>query len=127
MTDVFNAIYTHYSGTQLASILTELYNTLGPEKPTYPYGVYSLISNVPDWTFTEETEELLLQFNLFSRTSDSAQICNVFEQLKTAFDFAEFVMDSFELISITRVNAILLKEEKVWQYNVTYRLLIGKK
>lgn len=129
MTDLFAAIITYYSTDPLeplASLLTGLYNTLAPQEAVFPYGVFSLISDVADWTFSENFENCLLQFNLFSGKSDPVEICALFELLKTAFDFLELDIANHETISMIRENAILTRLEDVWQYNVTYRVILGK-
>lgn len=126
MTDLFNALYTRYLAASLSGSLSALHNTIAPEKAVFPYGVFSLISNVPDWTFTENTENCLVQFNLFSDTVDATQICALFELLKTAFDFLDLTIANYETVSMIRENAILTRVENVWQYNVLYRVLLGK-
>lgn len=126
MTDLFVAIYTRYLDTALASSLTALHNTLAPEDAVFPYGVFSLISDVPDWTFSENLENCLVQFNLFSNTVDATEICALFTLLKTAFDFFDLTIANYETVSLTRANSILTRVERVWQYNVTYRILLGK-
>ena len=126
MTDLFAAIMVRYADVSLASSLTGLWNTEAPQNVVFPYGVFALISDVPDWTFGEDIENCLLQFNLFSNESDPIQICVLFELLKTAFDFHGLTIDNYETISMVRENAILIRIEKVWQYNVNYRLLLGK-
>jgi len=127
MTDLFAAIMIRYAAVPLASSLTGgLWSTLAPQDTAFPYGVFSLISDVPEWTFGENLENILLQFNLFSNTSDPVQVCALFTLLKTAFDFLDLSIDNYETVSLIRENAILTKVEDIWQYNVTYRILLGK-
>lgn len=126
MIDLFYAIYIKYQGSPLASELTGFYNTQADKNAVYPYGVFQLISAVPDWTFTEEMENCLVQINLFSDTVDAEEICSLYKTLKTAFDFSDLDIVNYEMISIVRENSILTRVEKVWQYNVTYRILLGK-
>lgn len=127
MTDLFAAIMVRYAAVPLKDSLTGgLWNTEAPQETAFPYGVFALISDVPDWTFSENLENILLQFNLFSDTSDPVEICALFELLKTAFDFHELTIANYETVSMIRENAILTRVEDVWQYNVTYRIILGK-
>lgn len=126
MTDLFNALYTAYEASGLASPLSAFHNTLAPEDAVFPYGVFSLISNVPDWTFTENLENCLIQINLFSNTVKATEVCALFTLLKTTFDFLDLTIANYETISMIRENAILTKVEDVWQYNILYRVLLGK-
>ncbi len=127
MTDLFNAIYTHYLTTDLAGSLTGFHNTLAPEKAIFPYGVFQIIDDDPNWTYSEDTETIILQINLFSKTVNSAEVCTLFELLKTAFDKKDITISNYVWISCVRLpGTILTKVEKVWQYNVSYEIEIGK-
>ena len=109
MTDLFAAIMIRYAdeAVLLSDSLTALYNTLAPQDAVFPYGVFSLISDVPEWTFSENLENILLQFNIFSDTSDPVEICALYELLKTAFDFFDLPIANYETVSMIRENAIL--------------------
>jgi len=128
MKTLFQAIYARYLATGLrASALTDLYHNTAPPGVVFPYGVFTLISNVADWTFTEDFEDCLVQFSLFSSVmSDSTQVCDLFELLKTAFDKFDLVVADYTIISLTREMANLFKEEDVWHYAVTYRIYLQK-
>jgi len=126
MINLFTAIMVRYAEVGLSGSLTGLWNTQAPQDAEFPYGVFSLISDVPDWTFGENLENCLLQFNLFSDTSDPAEICTLYAMLKTAFDFHELDVDNHEIIYMIRENAILTRIENVWQYNILYRILLGE-
>lgn len=126
MTDLFVAIMTRYDAVALSSSLTGLWNTEAPQDAVFPYGVFQLISNVPEWQFEEDFENILLQFNLFSKTSSPVQICALYTLLKTAFDFFDLTIANYETVSLIRENAILTRIENVWQYNVTYRIVMQK-
>ena len=101
-----------------------LHNTEAPGEAVFPYGVMALVSNVPDWTFGENFEDCLIQFNLFSENSLCTEIGLTYEALKTAFDFFDLVITGYETVSMVREVANLLKIEGVWQYNVSYRIVV---
>lgn len=126
MKTLFQAIYARYEATALgSSVLTDLYNTKAPDDAVFPYGVFTLVSNVQDFTFTEKFEDCLMQFSLFSDIkSDSTQVCDLFELLKTVFDFLDLEISGYTTVSIVRGIANLIKEEKIWHYAVTYRIIL---
>lgn len=133
MDDLFAAIITHYTTDPLAaSDLTDLYNTQAPQDAVFPYVVFALISDVPEWTFSEDFENCLIQFNIFSDKSNPVEICALYELLKgdvalgTGFDFLDLPVTDYEIVSLIRENAILTRLESVWQYNVTYRMEMQK-
>lgn len=126
MQTVFEAIYTRFVN-QGKFGLTELYNTEAPPEAIFPYGVFSLPDNVPgEGEFEVDTEDCLIQFNLFSKETLATEVCEAFEALKAAFDQHDLQVNGYEPISLTREPANVIRIEKVWQYNVTYRLLIQK-
>jgi len=128
MNKLFEAIYSHYSSDPLASSLTGMYNTEAPQEAELPYAVFALISDVPEWTFSENFENCLLQFNIFSDESSPAEICALYELLKgdvdigTGFDFLDLSITDYEVVSLIRENAILTRLEGIWQYSITYRM-----
>jgi len=130
MNDLFAAVITHYDADPLAESLTGMYNTEAPQEAVFPYGVFSLVSDVPDWTFSENFENCLLQFNIFSDKISPVEICALYDLLKgdvgvgTGFDFLDLPITDYEAISLIRENAILLRVEQIWQYTVTYRILL---
>ena len=121
---LFDAIYNRFAATALAAKITDLYNTMADDEAVMPYGTMSLISDVPDWTFTENFEECLIQFSLFSATSTCEEILEAIAALKSAYDFFDLVVVGFSTVSLERGLGNLTKVEKKWQYIVTYRIEI---
>ena len=126
MNTLFTAIYEKYLASGLpAAGMTGLYNTRAPADAAFPYGVFSLQDNKPEWTFTENFENCLIQFNLFSNIKKSpSEICTLFELLKTTFDFVDLTFDGYTSISLVREIATLVNIENVWDFMVQYRFLI---
>lgn len=125
MKTLFRAIYSRWTSKGKIG-LTELYDTEAPAGAVFPYGVFSMPSDVADWTFSENFENCLIQFNIFSKTSDSAEIDNCFELLKSAFDFYDLTVSGYGTVSLGRGVTIRFKEEGVWQYNVLYKIILQK-
>jgi len=130
MKDLFRAVYDHYTGDPLSDSLTAMYNTEAPYDAEFPYAIFSLVSNTQDFTFTEDFENCLVQIDLFSDKSSPEEICNLYELLKgdptigEGFDFLELSIENYETVSLVRENATLIRLEGIWQYTVTYRVLL---
>ena len=120
MNAALDAIYARWTATMGA---TPLYIVEADEGAAFPYAVASIVSDTPDGTFTEDYEDCLFQFNLFSTTSNTTQVGDIFESLKAAFDKHDLNIVGCTTISLKRVNSFLIKLEGVWQINVTYRLV----
>jgi len=132
MLELFEAIYNHYLADPLADNLKGLYHTEAPQEAEFPYAVFSLVSNTQEFTFSENFENCLIQFNIYSRESSPKEICDLYELLKgntvagTGFDFLDLSIDDYRAVSLLRENAILTHIEGVWQYSVTYRAVLEK-
>lgn len=123
---LFDSIYTLYQSDDLSNGLSDLYNTQAPPDAVFPYGVFTLVSDVQEFTFTEEGENCLVQFSLFDDESSSVRVCDLFELLKTMLDFVDLTITGYTIISTTREVANLIKVEDVWQYVTTYRIVFEK-
>ncbi len=134
MFELYTAIYDHFKADPLftsAVHLTDLYDTEAPADAVFPYGTVAIISDIPDFTFTEDFEDCLVQFNLFSKKTSAEELGILFNLLKgdaevgEGFDYHDLTfIDNFQPVSLVRVNAGRIKVEKVWQYNVLYRCVL---
>ena len=134
MVDLFVALGVWFDADPISGLVTKLYNTEADDKTAFPYITMSLPSVASDWTFTEEFENILVQFNIFSDDPSPAEVCAIFEALKgdkdavpqTGLDFRDLSINNFGSVSMTRGPATLLRENRIWQYNVVYELVLEK-
>ena len=123
---LFEAVWNRFKAMPVASELTELYNTEASAGAVFPYGVFSTNIVPGEGEFEVDWEDCLIMFVLFSKETLATEICEAFEALKTAFDKHDLTVVGYEPISLERGSANMIRVEKVWQYNVTYSLLIQK-
>jgi len=121
---LFTAIYNRYSASSLSASLSDMYHTRAPADAVFPYAVLSLISQRPDWTFTENYENCLIQFSLFNKESSFSAVGDEVDLLKGLYDFFDLLVTYFSTISFVRETVHMLRIESVWQYIVTYRILL---
>lgn len=121
--NLFNA-----GGDFKTNLSARLYLKLAPENATYPYAVYDMVTNVHDWMFTDdpETEEYLIQFDIVSDTSSSTEALNLFENLKTMFDWCSLTITGYTFLYMRRESSHLLQVDEKWQHSTTYRVLVHK-
>jgi len=122
---LFEAIYARWLSEGKLG-LTQLYNTEADNDAVFPYGVFTTNITPDDPGFGEEGENCLIMFVLYSKETLSTEVCQAFEAFKAAFDKHDLAVDGYEPISLTREPANMIRIEKVWQYSVTYSLLIQK-
>ena len=131
MLNLSTAIYGKLSGSLLsAHISNRLFKGRAPEGSNFPYAVYLIVSNSPEKTFTEDFERTLIQFSLFSITSGSTEIENMYTDLKTLYDECSMSVTGW-FYWMKRLNAILIVEDhttpsgtiQVWAYHVDYEVM----
>jgi len=83
-------LYNRASGAAgvafMASIGSRFYDTEAPQRATFPYVVYLIVSQVKDWQFVERFEDVLLQFSIFSTASSSLEADDIYTLLVALFD-----------------------------------------
>jgi hypothetical protein len=116
-----------------------LFKDRAPEGVEYPYVIFILVSNVPEKTFTEDYENVLIQFSLFSMASSSSEVEDMFTYLEDLYDEKGMTIPAVApdvastLVWMKRQQAILSTEEhttpdgtiEVWHYAVEYEVKIS--
>ena len=134
MKDLFEGIYTHFSTTSASSFYSgvggRMYLEQAPEGTQFPYAVYGVVNEGHDWNFTNDYEEVVLDFNLFA--DDELEVATLYEKLKEAYDDSAFTVSNHSLLKFRRDNAWLnvhtdlVPNMNIWQYTVQYSCLLRK-
>jgi hypothetical protein len=108
------------------------------EKTDYPCSAMILPmaeDMLSERTFTEDVEEISIQFSVFSNTPYSKkEVRSTKKQLTKLFDECDLTILGWNLIYIRRTNANLMREihdtksgvPEVWHYAVDYSILLEK-
>jgi len=122
---LFQGIWNKFNGnTALKAAVTGMYLTEAPQTAIMPYIVYHLISNVADWTYTEDMENALIQFSIYDNNSSSVNILSIFEKLKTCYDWVTLIVTGYNSIYCKREFNILTRENSIWKMDCQYRIEI---
>lgn len=112
-----SALYTALGGTRL-------YYSEAPETPTYPYCVFFIPTEIPDWTFDLDFEESLVQFDYYAET---ATACDTgIEAIKALFDFSTLTISGQTFLRMHREMTFRpdkVQPENIWEGNVRYAIL----
>jgi len=120
---LFTGLWNKYNGnTALKAAVTGMYLTEAPQGTVYPYITYYLISNVADWTYTEDMENSLIQFSIFDNSSSSVKILDIFEKLKTCYDWVTLTVTGYNSIYVKREFNILTRVNDIWNLSCQYRI-----
>lgn len=132
MLNLTTAIYGRLSGSALAAhIQNRMFKGQAPEGTDYPYVVFFVITDTPDRTFSEDFQDVVVQFSLFSTTSGTTEIENLYTDLNTLYDEKPFAITGATLVWMRRSQANFIVEDhttpdgtqRVWAYHVDYDIL----
>ena len=127
MKELFTGIYSKYSGNEaLKAVITGFYFSEAPQDAVMPYAVYHKISGRPDYTYTEDMENVLIQFNIYDDNSSSTTINDIYKKLTALFDWCGLTVTGWNSIYMKRELDMLTRENDVWNYMIEYRLEIQK-
>ena len=72
----------------------------------YPYIIFFIVSNVPDKTFTENFEDSIIQFSIFSNSQSAKEITTIYDDLIALFDECTLPIETDALLRMHRVNTV---------------------
>lgn len=126
-------LYNKFVGSALASnVSNRFFDSFVPEGTPFPYIRYSFPGITPEKTFTEEYENVQIQFSLFSDDiGDGTEIETMFENLVALYDDCEITATGHSVIYMQRQSSDEFVEEHtttegtkaVWHAPVLYELL----
>jgi hypothetical protein len=133
MKALFKGIWDHFATTTGSGFYNDISGRLHRDEAeqgeTFPYCVYFSVSDVDELDFTDEREDFLIQFSVFSDAS-ATEADNLLESLKTMFDNASMTVTDWRHLQFQRdfviPNNDLQQEPPVHGYSVQYNALLEK-
>lgn len=114
-----NAFYTAMGG--------KLYFRKVPQVQVPPWAALDLITDTPDWTFSESMEEVTVQISAYLGAEKSASnALDALEAMKALYDDCELTVTGFRSIFMRRENAFVDDTDGVWRAIGEYRILLEK-
>ena len=132
MLNLTKAIWSRLSGSALeAHIQNRMFKGQAPEKTDYPFCVYLIVTDTPSHTFSEDFEDVIVQFSLFSITSGTTEVENIYTDLKTLYDEKSFSITGSTLVWMRRSSANFVVEDhttptgtqRVFAWHVEFEIL----
>lgn len=133
MNNLLTAIMTKTTGSALATAVgSRIYLDQAPEKAAFPYVVFFIVSAVPDDTFSEDMDDVYMQFSLFSSSKGATEITGLYNNLTALFDDCTFTLTGGTLLRFERENLTTMIEEitttagtiGVKHWSVDYRITV---
>lgn len=126
MQSLFKAIYNKISGdADLSAALTGGARLAEmPEGAAMPYMVFDLISNAPDFTFSQTIERARIQFTIVADSLEELSECA--EKVRACFDDATLTFHDvdYKTVGLVRENSNQIISEDFYVYTIDYRMLI---
>ena len=136
MKNLTTGIYTLFNTANdfNTAIGGRLFKGRAPVGTVLPYAIFFVVSDAYDPTFNEDIEDVLIQFSLFSETSSSAEIEDMYIALKSLYDNTSFPVTGNIVINMQRLQATIScieadavsGSEAYWQYDVDYSCVMQK-
>lgn len=133
MNNLLSAIMTKTTGSALSTDVNgRIFIDRAPEETEFPYVVFNIVSNVTDNVFNTRGEDILFQFSLFSASDGLTEITDMYADLKTLFDDAQFEVTDNYMVVMQRKNMVAMTEDltttsgmqKVKHWAVDYQILL---
>ena len=123
MFNLLTALKTKTNGSALSSNVNgRIFLDEAKQGAELPYIVISIVSVVPEKTFTESFENILIQFSLFSDSESASEISTMYSNLNALFDECEFSVTGSALIWMKRQNLVTTYEDGVRHWSVDYEI-----
>ena len=129
MRNFTTALYTKAAGSAfMTSIGSRFIENEADDGTEFPYAVFSVVSDVKDWQFSERFRDILLQVSIFSSASSSGEIKDIYTNLLSLYDECTFNLTSNRLLWMWRNNLTTMRDEVttptgtlgVWHYAVDF-------
>lgn len=130
MKELFAAIYTQFNATNdlKTALGGRMYPYEAPQNVTFPYCVYSMVSDMHEQDFSDDHEYIDVQFSLFSEENSLEQVGTLYGYLKELFDNQTLTVSGYDHLTFTRGLSQLIKDVEMgtWHYVVEYEVLLER-
>lgn len=129
MKNLTTAIFGKLAGSTFSTdIGGRLFKGEAPKGAEYPYAVYMIVSNTPEYPGGKTIERYLVQFSLFSAASGSTEVETMLTDLRALYDDCALTITGNTSIYFIRGNLSPMREEHttpagtvgVWHYVQEY-------
>lgn len=134
MNSLFKAILNRFATTTSSGFYNDISGRLRLNKAKqgeiFPYCVFFSVSDIDDLDFTEEHEDFLIQFNIFSQNNSAVEAGDLLETLKTMFDNCSLTVTDWRHLqfkrSLVMPNNDFSQVPPIHGYSIEYEVLLEK-
>lgn len=134
MNELFKAVWDRFVTTTGSGLYDDiggrLYHNVAPQQATFPYCVYFSVDDTNELDFSDDREEFLLQFNIFSQNNSAVEAGDLLSSLKTMFDNCNLNVTDWRHLRFKRnfviPNNAFEQVPPVMGYSVEYNVLLER-
>ncbi len=105
-----------------------LYKAEAPEGAEFPYCVYFVVSDLPEYPGGKTIEQVMIQFSLYSKANGSTEVETMLTDLRTLYDDCVLTITNNTQIYFIRGNLTTMRDEVitpagtvgVWHFSQEY-------
>lgn len=135
MNALFAAIMTHFALVPGSGFYNDIggrmYLDVAPQESTFPYAVFFMAADENDPDFTDEHEDIEIQFNIFTQDNSGLAAGTLLGSLKTMFDYAALSVTGWSQLSMIRSQVLsnndFTRVPPIRGYSVMYDVRLEKK
>ena len=128
MNVLLTGIYTLFnaSNTFKTAVDSKMYTRYAPQGTTYPYAIFDIVTGIGDWNFTQEFDDIDVQFNLFSQSSSETEIGTLYSTLRALYDDCTLTVAGYTALFMQydQYWSSMNVDEEIRQYTVQYNILL---
>ncbi len=134
MNKVFTAIYNKFNNNVAHGAYTSVggrfYLNVAPQGATFPYVVFFSVADANEYDTSDETEDITIQFNIFSQNNSVLEAGQILTNLKSLFDNCSLTVTNWRHLEMRRRNTYPNNDYEqsppIVGYSVEYDILIEK-
>jgi len=131
---LFQAVYNKFNSNTSHGAYTGIggrfYLNAAPQSAIFPYCVYFSVTDDNELDFSDEREDFLLQFNIFSQNNSALEAGQILNDFESLFDNCSLTVTGWRHLQFQRGNIYpngdYEQDPPIQGYSVEYNVLLEK-
>jgi hypothetical protein len=128
MNPLLTGIFTLFNAgnTFKTAVGSRLYTRWAPQNTPFPYAVLDIVTGIGDWNFTQEFDDIDIQFNLYSQSTSETEIGTLYSTLRALYDDCALTVTGYThlFMQYDQYWSLSNPDENIRQYTVQYNILL---
>lgn len=103
-----------------------MYSRWAPQNTAFPYAVVNIVTGTGDWNFTQNFDDIDIQFSIFSKSTSETEIGNLLTYLRALYDDTALTVAGYThlYMQYDQYWSLANPAENIRQYTVQYNILL---